>query len=302
MDFRSLVEGICTQSPLQRKRLKAYLDTCDDDFFKEAEEFVARYQLFLSQRGISIEYALGAYLKMCKDMLRCQVDFMRTGRYPVDSAAAAKQSVYESDIEMLSYMVGLGISQFLWPTHYKMFSFFKECVIEASESMSSYLEIGPGHGLLFEYALNECKSLSNAVAVDISPTSLELTKAIIELFIPNQSHVTFLLGDVTTADLGARFDFITMGEVLEHVEQPRQLLVRLKELLIPGGRAFISTCANCPAIDHVHQFDDVEQIRKMIESSGLTIIRDLPLPVEDMTLEKAEAERITINYCALLEA
>jgi 2-polyprenyl-3-methyl-5-hydroxy-6-metoxy-1,4-benzoquinol methylase len=84
------------------------------------------------------------------------------------------------------------------------------------------------------------------------------------LFRPNQSGVKFLLGDVTNVDLGARFDFITMGEVLEHVEQPQKLLIRLKELLVPGGRAFVSTCANCPAIDHVHQFDNIGQIRKMI--------------------------------------
>lgn len=302
MNFINLVEKICKQSPLQQKRLTAYLDTCDDKFFREADEFVGRYQLFLSEKGISIDYALGAYLKMCNDMLRCQVAFMRTGRYPVASAEAAKQSVYESDIEMMSYMVGLGISQFLWSTHYEMFSFFKRCIAEARASISSYLEIGPGHGLLLEHALSTCPSLQRVLAIDISPTSLELTKSVIELFNPNRKSIEFLLGDVTTTNLGECFNFITMGEVLEHVEQPQLLLARIKELLAPGGRAFISTCANCPAIDHVHQFDDVEQIREMIKASGLKIIRDLPLPVENMTIEQAEAQRITINYCALLEA
>jgi SAM-dependent methyltransferase len=301
MDFRAIVEKICDKSPLQRKRLTAYLETCDADFFKEADEFVARYQHFLDRKGISIEYALNAYLNMCSNMLRCQVGFMRTGRYPVDSAEAAKQAVYESEVEMLSYMVGLGISQFLWPTHYKMFSFFKEAVDEASGSIKNYLEIGPGHGLLLDHALSSCSSLSRVVAIDISPTSLELSKSIIQLFNPSNS-VEFLLGDVTKTDLGTGFDFITMGEVLEHVEQPQLLLARLKALLLPGGKAFISTCANCPAIDHVHQFDNVGQIREMITSSGLRIVRDSPLPVENMTVEKAEAQRITINYCALLEA
>lgn len=302
MDFRGIVEKICNESPLQRKRLTAYLATCDADFFREADEFVERYQHFLDRKGISIDYALSAYLKMCSNMLRCQVGFMRTGRYPVDSAEAAKHSVYESDVEMLSYMVGLGISQFLWPTHYKMFSFFKEAIGEASGAMNNYLEIGPGHGLLLDHALSVCSSMSRVVAIDISPTSLELTKSIIQLFNPSKNNIQFLLGDVTKTDLGAGFNFITMGEVLEHVEQPQLLLARLKALLLPGGRAFISTCANCPAIDHVHQFDNVEQIRKMITSSGLRIVRDLPLPVENMTVSEAEAQRITINYCALLEA
>lgn len=280
----------------------AYLEKCDAGFFMEADEFVARYEQFLGNKGISIDYAIGAYLKMCDSMLRCQIGFMRTGRYPVDSAAAAKLAVYESDSEMLSYMVGLGISQFLWPTHYKIFGFFKDAIREASSSTASYLEIGPGHGLLLEYALNACPSMARVVAIDISPTSLELTKSIVQLFMPHTENLSFILGDVTQEDLGDGFDFITMGEVLEHVEQPQLLLRRLRSLLSPQGKAFISTCVNCPAIDHVFQFDRIEEIREMLVSSGLRIVRDMPLPVEDMTVEEAESRRITINYCALLEA
>jgi hypothetical protein len=88
--------------------------------------------------------------------------------------------------------------------------------------------------------------------------------------------------------------------VLEHVNQPVTLLTRLKQMLAPEGRGFISTCANCPAIDHVYQFDTVNQIRELIASSGLVIEKDLPLPVENMSVGEAESRRITINYCALV--
>lgn len=301
MRFTELVDLICARSPLQRKRLSAYLAGCDESFFREADEFVRRYGSFLAERGIPIDHAVDAYLKMCGNMLRCQVGFLRTGHYPVASAAQAKQAVYESEVEMLSYMVGLGISQFLWPTHYRMFTFFKEAVDQSLKSISAYLEIGPGHGLFLEYALAACRRVNKAVAIDISPTSLELAKSIIEHFMPSKNDVEFVLGDVTRTDLGAEFDFITMGEVLEHVDSPEELLVRLRNLLAPGGKAFVSTCANCPAIDHVYQFDNVEQIRHMITASGLRIVRDLPLPVEQMSVKEAENRRITINYCALLE-
>jgi 2-polyprenyl-3-methyl-5-hydroxy-6-metoxy-1,4-benzoquinol methylase len=300
MRFLDLVERIYAKSPLQKKRLSAYLAGRTPAFFQEADKFAVRYGDFLVTRGISIDYAVDAYLKMCGNMLRCQMDFMRTGRYPVESSDQANQAVYSSDSEMLSYMVGLGISQFLWSTHYEMFSFFSAAIHERSSLISSYLEIGPGHGLLLEKALTLGNKLTEAVAVDISPTSLGLAQAIVAHSMPDKNIVRFVLGDILKTDLGRQFDFITMGEVLEHVNQPNTLLIRLKQMLAPEGHGFISTCANCPAIDHVYQFDTVDQIRAMITSSGLIIEKDLPLSVEDMSVSEAEKKRITINYCALV--
>ena len=300
MRFLDIVDRIYAKSPLQKKRLSAYLSERSPVFFQEADEFTARYGDFLATRGVSIDYAVDAYLKMCGNMLRCQVDFMRTGRYPVESSDQANHAVYSSESEMLSYMVGLGISQFLWNTHFEMFSFFSAAIRERVSLIESYLEIGPGHGLFLEKALALGENLKEAVAVDISPTSLGLTQAIIAHSMPDKKNVRFVLGDILKTDLGSQFDFITMGEVLEHVNQPNTLLTRLKQMLAPGGHGFISTCANCPAIDHVYQFDTVDQIRQLITSSGLIIEKDLPLPVENMSVSEAENRRITINYCALV--
>jgi len=300
MRFLEIVEHIYAKSPLQKKRLSIYLAGRNPAFFQEADEFTTQYGDFLKTRGISIEYAVDAYLKMCGNMLRCQIDFMRTGCYPVEFSDQANQAVYSSESEMLSYMVGLGISQFLWGTHYEMYSFFSAAIRERASLLSSYLEIGPGHGLLLEKALALGENLKEAVAVDISPTSLGLAQAIIAHSMPDRKNVRFVLGDILKTDLGRKFDFITMGEVLEHVNQPVTLLSKLKQMLAPEGRGFISTCANCPAIDHVYQFDTVSQIRELIVSSGLVIEKDLPLPVENITVGEAENRRITINYCALV--
>jgi hypothetical protein len=298
--FLDVVDRIYAKSPLQKKRLEIYLAGRTPAFFAEADEFVLHYTDFLTTCGISMDYAVDAYLKMCSNMLRCQVDFMRTGRYPVMSSDQINQTVYSSETEMLSYMVGLGISQFLWGTHYQIYSFFGDVIRERSEHISDYLEIGPGHGLLLEKALKLMGQLKEAVAIDISPTSLALTQAIIAHSMPEKNNVRFVLGDILQMDFNKQFDFITMGEVLEHVNQPTLLLSRLKEMLSQDGYAFISTCANCPAIDHVSQFDTVDQIRDLIHSSGLIIEKELPLPVEAMSVVEAECKKITINYCALV--
>lgn len=300
MQFQDLVERICVKSPFQRKKLTAYLSAQPEHFLREADEFAARYGAFLAHRGISIDYVVDAYLKMCADMMRCQVAFLRSGRYPVASAAEADQTVYQSEQDMLSYMVGLGMSQFLWSTHYRIFSAFKELLAERAFATRRYLEIGPGHGLLLEQALTTLDRLQDAVAIDLSPTSLGLTRALTEWVVPGEQRLRYLLGDVMEVDPGGNFDLITMGEVLEHVEQPQRLLHRLRELMAPGGRLFVSTCANCPAPDHVYQFNNVAQIRQLLTESGFQVERDFALPVENMTVDAAEAARVTINYCAVL--
>jgi hypothetical protein len=93
-----------------------------------------------------------------------------------------------------------------------------------------------------------------------------------------------------------------MGEVLEHVSNPDQLLSRLLTLLSDAGKAFVTTSINSPAVDHVYHFKSVEDVRTMINDSGLAIIREQVLPVENLPMEEIISRRITINYCAELES
>jgi SAM-dependent methyltransferase len=201
---------------------------------------------------------------------------------------------------MLPYMVGLAISQFLWETHRAIFQFFVEEIGKRRGRIGTYLEIGPGHGLFLDRALTELEADVQATAVDISPTSIGITRAIMDYFRSTSKSVAYRIGNIMTLDLGGRFDFITMGEVLEHVNDPARLLAKIRSLLQTNGAAFISTCANCPAIDHVYQFNNVDEIRSMIQDSGLRIERDAALPVEHLPMEEVIKRRITVNYCAVV--
>src|SRR4030043_453381 len=70
--------------------------------------------LYLIDENISLEYVVDAYLKMCTDMLKSQIKFMKTGCYPVELSKDAFETVYSNETEMKSYMIGLALSQFLW--------------------------------------------------------------------------------------------------------------------------------------------------------------------------------------------
>ena len=92
-----------------------------------------------------------------------------------------------------------------------------------------------------------------------------------------------------------------MGEVLEHVNRPDLLLKKTHDLISSNGEMFLSTCVDCPTIDHVYHFKSVKEIEDMIKNSGFKIIDSSILPVEDKPMEEIIKNKITINYCALLK-
>jgi ubiquinone/menaquinone biosynthesis C-methylase UbiE len=300
-NLRNVVDSINTKSPLQKKKLDSYLEKQSNIFFEEADNFIEDYSRYLEAENISFDFAIDAYLKMCKDMLKSQIYFLKENKYPLSDQKEAFQEVYNSKIEMQSYMVGLGLSQYLWGTHFKMFKHLTETLKKNSETIESYLEIGPGHGLFFKSAIEIIGSNCKYTAVDISEVSLNLTKSIISFFELDNNRIEYLNKDVLDFKSNELYDFIVMGEVLEHVERPDLLLEGLNRILSVNGSAFISTCVDCPTIDHVYHFKSVDEIREMVKKSGFHISSEKVLPVEELPIEEIIEKKITINYSAIIK-
>jgi 2-polyprenyl-3-methyl-5-hydroxy-6-metoxy-1,4-benzoquinol methylase len=304
-NFTRLLDLIYQKAPLQKKKLEEYLLNQTSSFFKEAEEFASQYTGYLNSQDIAVEYAVDAYLKMCNDMMRCQISFMRSGKYPVQVSTETFDNVYNNPEEMKSYMIGLAMSQFLWGSHYEIFSCLKLALQTYAKDIKSYLEIGPGHGLFLGQAVTTLEECNEYVVVDISPTSIEITKSIMdELYDSNQAtqmlDITYYNEDMLSLSLGQKYDFITMGEVIEHVSFPEKLLTQFCNLLTDNGKGFVSTCVNCPAIDHIYHFHSVDEIREMFSLCGFDILEERVCPVESLPMEEIVKRKITINYCAIV--
>jgi ubiquinone/menaquinone biosynthesis C-methylase UbiE len=226
---------------------------------------------------------------------------MKTDKYPLEDQDQAFEEVYDSKTEMYSFMVALALSQYLWKTHYEMFKHFQLSVKNMASDIRSYLEIGPGHGLYFKYALEHIGVNSSYHAVDISKTSLDMTKNIISYFNLDKQNIIYVNNDILNISSTDKiFDFITMGEVLEHVNFPQKLLLKLKSLLSEDGRAFISTCVNCPTIDHVYHYKSINEIQEMVKQAGFDFVSEKVLPVENLSMEEIVDRKITINYSAII--
>jgi 2-polyprenyl-3-methyl-5-hydroxy-6-metoxy-1,4-benzoquinol methylase len=78
------------------------------------------------------------------------------------------------------------------------------------------------------------------VVVPHSPSGLDLHPGYAERM--RRLGIEFVVGDICSYDFsGQQFDFIVMGDVIEHVTDPRQALAKAAALLKPAGLLWLST-------------------------------------------------------------
>ena len=105
-------------------------------------------------------------------------------------------------------------------------------IIEHAKNAKSILELGLGHGFTAEIF---SKHFSRHVI-------LEGSLAVIENF---KKHFPECTPDITETyfekfESEEKFDIIVMGFILEHVDDPLQIITHFKKFLTPNGKMFIS--------------------------------------------------------------
>jgi SAM-dependent methyltransferase len=291
------VTSISAASKLQARSLDRWLSAAGPRFHEFAESVCAS----ITQRLFDGDHERGvrAYLALCQELNQEQFHFKKQGVYRTADARSAYADVYSDTARMTDYIVGLLLSYLFWPSHYKMIAFFQDHL--ARRPPASLCEIGVGHGLLTREVLRAAPG-ARVTLVDISPASLAVARRLLAAFGIDASGVDFVLGDFLVDD--TRFqpaELLVLGEVLEHVDDPGRFLARARTLLAPDGRVFMTTCANCPAPDHVYLFKDADEIRALVRASGLAIEAELVLPLEEKVPEAEwAAKRVNVNYAAIL--
>lgn len=294
-----LLNYIYSANIQQKKRLVPFLKK-NPQVVADLESFLILYGPYMEDENISLEQLANAYLLMLRQVFHARLAFIRTGKYQVDSFDEAFDTVYNDKNVMKQYMLGLALSQFLWEHHYKIFNFYTTQLITLSKN-PNILEVGSGHGLFLIELLEKIPLINQCDVVDISETSLDMTKKIYKKLELDKKHiVNFTLSDINLFKTGYLYDFIVMGEVLEHVENPGSILDKLYSLLAEDGKIYISTCSNCPAIDHITYFQEVEDIRSLVLESKFKILEECIAPSENMSEEKLRKFKIDIVYAAIL--
>ena len=301
MYFEKLSGMVLARSPLQKKRLTRLIETQDDNYKHFCEELSERLlSHFITTKAEQV-FACDSYLKMCRDFLHAQIRFKQSGIYPVAHAGDAKKEVYDNPSVMRYYMLGLLLSYMFWPNHYLLFEFFKKSISKIDLNGKKYLEIGGGHGLFVSEVVTGFP-LASATVVDISATSIQTAKELLRAHQVDESDVKFIHSDFMNLEqTEEKYDFIVMGEVLEHVDDGEAFMKKAASLLNPAGAIFMTTAANSPALDHVLHFHNVQEIRDLLNKTGFEIVDEIVHAAEDVPEAQWEQELVTLNYGSLLK-
>lgn len=302
--MQQLLNYLEASAPNQFKKIKTVAEDLGERYENDVVDFLAKYTPYWKSIGLQLEEILEAYLSLCNQYMYYQIRFFKSGQYPIEKDREATLSkidqMYSQGNDMKSYMAGLSLSLVLWKSHYLLHGFFLDALKKYQPYINQYLEVGTGHGFYFENAYELLQSHSKMSFLEISPLSIEMTRSVMKYFhhnaVLNFENTNFLEYEHNKE----KVDFITLGEVIEHVEDPGLFFKKTYDLLAPGGKVFITTCVNCPMIDHLFRFSSVEEIRQLINQKGFVITDELIVPSENLPWEEIVENRITINYGAIL--
>lgn len=278
------------------KRIRGFVQSSDAVYRERAEAFFGRYRNFIESQGKTFSFGVDCFLHLQRSLDQQRGEFLKTGRYANTSFEEVNRAVYANPEVMEYHMHGLVFAQFLWPDQYRRFQFFSDNLHQYAPQVKQYLEVGGGHAL---YLTEGARQLPHAAihVVDVSPTSLDMARGIAR----DEGRIQYQLMNIFDFPDGA-YDFITMGEVLEHIENPEELLAKIRRLLAPGAHAYITTPANAPMLDHIYLFNSAQEIRAMLTGCGLRIDQETKQYAADFPEEIAERMKFPLMYAAFVSA
>lgn len=240
--------------------------------------------------------SLDSFARVCIDHLRGQNHLLTKGYYTDLSYDEINEKVYQSEETMMGYYLpGLRLTTAFWYNHYQLWLYFTNWLKSWSNS-ESLLEVGVGHGSFLHKALQTHNV--TAKGYDISQYSIEWTRRLLVFDGIDASRYQLICEAYNMS--GQHFDHIICGELLEHIPDPKSLLRDFRGSLTQNGELFLTTVINAAAVDHLYLFKHVQEIRDMIDESGLRIKTEMILPIKDVSIEDAETSKIPVNYGTIL--
>jgi len=291
-----LLNKISAKNQKHATKLRENLKHLSDDYFHLGNSFYEKYEKYLHSQKLTLDFGVECYLRMSEDMVEERIKFIQNGKYSNTSFAEVDKTVYSNPGVMTYHMHGLVLGQFLWFEQWERIKFFVDNLQHYFRNGRKYLEIGGGHGLYINEAMKLLPDTTQFDLVDISESSLTLARGIL-----NTNRVNFHLKNIFDFTNDDEYDFVTIGEVLEHVEEPLRLLKQIRNHLSANGFCYLTTPINAPMIDHIYLFNDEQEIRNLLTEAGFEIVKEKIVISEKISSAKAVRYKVPVMYAAFIE-
>lgn len=287
----SLLDEIGRKDALHIKRLKKDIKILRDNHSVDFNSLLYLIHQYFNSKKVTPQKLAEDYLKMVNDMRHESLFFLRHGRYSCENQSMAFEKVYSKTAVMSYYMNALLISQIFWKHHFSIFTYFDQNLnhfFKPNESID-ILDIGPGHGFFSQIIITRIPNYNKLDIIDISESSLNMTKEIIGI----GDRINYFNEDIFDFDTSHKYDLIVLGEVVEHLDNPLEILKKISKLLTEDGILWLTTPTNAPALDHIYLFKNKDDVNELISSAGLNVVNSIGFYSEDVSEEVANKNKVT---------
>jgi 2-polyprenyl-3-methyl-5-hydroxy-6-metoxy-1,4-benzoquinol methylase len=213
---------------------------------------------------------IDGYCDFVVDVNRAQLRYERYYEYENKSFQEVNKKVYSNSEFMRLYHWGVYCSTFIWTHHLRIYQFFQRYFISQLESSEPgrLVDLGSGSGVWHLLALLRLPNW-RVTAVDISQSSIDKSRHMAELV--SCSNVNHVCADATKwlPETPAQAGISCF--LLEHLENPNELMAALANSLQIGGHAFVTGALTAAEIDHIFEFKRESEMIRMVEDAGFRV-------------------------------
>lgn len=296
-ELKRLVDCVLNVWPAHENLATKSFEERSPEVIEISNKMAGLIETLAAHQPEGLEGLCRSYRFLCeKIVLPEELYFRRNGTYRLSTFAAAQREVYANAPFMRAYMDGLLISDVMWCNHAHAMNYYVNRYLRMLPPGADHLEIGPGHGLLLYFAAAR-PEIASVTGWDVSPTSIENTKAALAAFGVTRPVTLTLrnLFDETKEQTVPLFDSVVLSEILEHLEDPVAALRAVKRWLKPGGRVWVHVPANSPAPDHLFLVNSPEHACELVRAAGLEVEESAAFAMTGTTLEKATRRKLAIS-------
>ena len=244
------------------------------------------------------EQSVKDFIDLSREFIQLQVELEDTGKQHFSSHSEVNQEIYgNQEVMQKRYLKGIFLSQAFWINQHKTMNFFVDDFCPNQNPKGKILEVPLGTGI-FTYEFMKRNPNWNIKGVDISESAVDFSKNLLNIRnLDHQGSVNLATKDVFHLSEENKFEKIICGCLLENFENPRDLLVKLKNLLAENGKLFLTSTAWAAGIDHIYLYKSVQEIREMLEEY-FRIEKEIVLSI--FPGRDPEKEKTATNYACIL--